>query len=123
MKLQKFQSNHHKNPDRMGNTEREKIRITTENHILEGHFYRSGKTRRRVLPHISTIHGRNGDMGHTENKDKRETTNSKRSQQHKIWRNKGHTGNNNKKTYNPNSRLLPYLKLQKSQTQQKLNRN
>ena len=42
-------------------------------------------------------------MGHTENKDKRDTTNSKRSKQHRIWLNKRYTVNNNKKPPNQTS--------------------
>ena len=41
-----------------------------------------------VMPHKSKIHRRDGDMEHTENMVKRDTTNSKRSKQYRIWRNK-----------------------------------
>ena len=68
--------------------------------LREGSLHRGRKTRGRLLPHKPKIHRRNGNMGYTKDKDKRNTTNSKRSQQYRIWRNQRHTGNNNNKSAN-----------------------
>ena len=55
-----------------GTDKMRKLELQLKKQVLEINLHRGGKTSRWILPHIPTIYGRNGNMGHTKNKDKRQ---------------------------------------------------